>query len=144
MRLVLATVVEGPAIRISKLPTWIRRCVSGSSRQRKTYVGITTPHPEESVRTKALFHFDTGYAVLAKRPSRPFPPPFFSPPSGSFSDPLSTQHSAERRAYYHGQMIRGVTNGDDAVLAEGNLICAIDLVQRWLSWWLRKLFADNL
>lgn len=135
MRLILANVVvQGPAVRRSKVPTGIRRrWISSSSRERKTYVGITTPHPDEGVDTKSPFHFDTGYAILAKRPSRPFPPPFFTPPSGSFSDPLSTHHSAERRTQYQGQTIRGVTNGDDAVLVEGNLICANDGVGAWAT-----------
>ena len=112
-----------------------QRWIASSRRERKTFVGITTPHPEESVvDNNCPFHLDTGYAVLAKRPSRAFPPPFFSPPSGSFSDPLSTHDkSVDRRAQYHGQPIRGVTNGDDAVLVEGNLICANDGVGAWAT-----------
>ena len=101
-----------------------------------THVGTSTPHPEDVVHsTKPPFYFDTGYALLAKRASRPFPPPFLSPPSGSFSDPLSTHdRSRDRRSYYNGEMIRGITNGDDAVLAEENLIGANDGVG---AWWTR-------
>lgn len=81
-------------------------------------------HPSRSVRHP--FHFETGLALFAKRSPRPFPPPFLSPPSGSFSDPLSTHHrSRDRRAFVNGDLIRGYTNGDDAVYA-GNYFVAVD------------------
>ncbi|KAI9838191.1 MAG: hypothetical protein M1838_004661, partial [Thelocarpon superellum] len=77
-------------------------------------------------------YFETGYALFAKRPSRPFPPPFLSPPSGSFSEPLSTFHqSRDRRPSVDGEIIRGLTNGDDAVLMEENFIGADDGVGAW-------------
>ncbi|KAK5157672.1 hypothetical protein LTR04_005337 [Oleoguttula sp. CCFEE 6159] len=100
------------------------------------YVGTTTPVPEEAGPTtsKASFYFEAGYALFAKRPSRPFPPPFLSPPSGSFSDPLSTHNrSRDRRAFVNGEMIRGVTNGDDAVLVSDNFIAANDGVGAWAT-----------
>ncbi|KAH8884005.1 hypothetical protein GQ53DRAFT_752550 [Thozetella sp. PMI_491] len=81
------------------------------------------------------FRFDTGVALFAKRAPRPFPPPFLSPPSGSFSDPLSTHHhgyGADRRGtYVNGQLIQGATNGDDAVFASEYFICANDGVGAW-------------
>ncbi|KAK0633407.1 phosphatase 2C-like domain-containing protein [Immersiella caudata] len=79
------------------------------------------------------FRFDTGIALFAKRPPRPFPPPFLSPPSGSFSDPLSTHdRSRDRRAaYVDGHLIQGYTNGDDAVFASDWFICANDGVGAW-------------
>ncbi|TLS28442.1 hypothetical protein PpBr36_00427 [Pyricularia pennisetigena] len=79
------------------------------------------------------FRFETGVALFAKRTPRPFPPPFLSPPSGSFSDPLSTHHrSRDRRsAYVNGELIRGRTNGDDAVFASDSFICANDGVGAW-------------
>ncbi|KAI6365370.1 hypothetical protein MCOR25_005383 [Pyricularia grisea] len=79
------------------------------------------------------FRFETGIALFAKRTPRPFPPPFLSPPSGSFSDPLSTHHrSRDRRsAYVNGELIRGRTNGDDAVFASDSFICANDGVGAW-------------
>jgi len=82
---------------------------------------------------KHPFRFDTGIALFAKRPPRPFPPPFLSPPSGSFSDPLSTHdRSRDRRAaYVDGQLIQGYTNGDDAVFASDYFICANDGVGAW-------------
>ncbi|KAI0871263.1 hypothetical protein GGS24DRAFT_67776 [Hypoxylon argillaceum] len=83
---------------------------------------------------KFPFYFETGFALFAKRPPRPFPPPFLSPPSGSFSDPLSTHHqSRDRRAFVHGDLIRGYTNGDDAVYASDYFICANDGVGAWSS-----------
>jgi len=82
--------------------------------------------------TKFPFKFETGYALFAKRPPRPFPPPFLSPPSGSFSDPLSTHHmSRDKRMFVNGDLIRGFTNGDDAVYASDNFICANDGVGAW-------------
>jgi protein phosphatase PTC7 len=78
------------------------------------------------------FRFETGIALFAKRAPRPFPPPFLSPPSGSFSDPLSTHHrSRDRRAFVNGQLIRGYTNGDDAVYVSDVFIGANDGVGAW-------------
>ena len=115
--------------------TFNRRSSNWSTVREKqtTHVGITTPLPEEVAQSnKRLFYFDTGYALFAKRPPRPFPPPFLSPPSGSFSDPLSTHNRCrDRRSFYKGEMIRGMTNGDDAVLVEETLIAANDGVGAW-------------
>ena len=99
-------------------------------------VGTTTPVPDETavITSKSLFYFEAGYALFAKRPSRPFPPPFLSPPSGSFSDPLSTHdRSRDRRPLVNGEMIRGITNGDDAVLVSDNFIGANDGVGAWAA-----------
>ncbi|KAL8808667.1 MAG: hypothetical protein Q9200_004140 [Gallowayella weberi] len=53
-------------------------------------------------------------------------------PSGSFSDPLSTHNgSRDRRSYVNGELIRGITNGDDAVLVGENFIGANDGVGAW-------------
>lgn len=83
--------------------------------------------------SKLPFRFETGIGLFAKRPSRPFPPPFTSPPSASFSDPLSTHHrSRDRRgAFVNGELIKGLTNGDDAVYASDFFICANDGVGAW-------------
>ncbi|KAL8917629.1 MAG: hypothetical protein Q9172_005751 [Xanthocarpia lactea] len=99
-----------------------------------TSEGTKTPLPEVALgrSPRSPFYFDTGYALYAKRPSRPFPPPFLSMPSGSFSDPLSTHNrSRDRRSYVNGEMIRGITNGDDAVLVGENFIGANDGVGAW-------------
>jgi protein phosphatase PTC7 len=78
------------------------------------------------------FKFETGLALYAKRPPRPFPPPFLSPPSGSFSEPLSTHNrSRDRRAFVNGELIRGYTNGDDAVYVSDMFIGANDGVGAW-------------
>lgn len=80
----------------------------------------------------APYIFETGLALFAKRPPRPFPPPFLSPPSGSFSEPLSTHNrSRDRRAFVNGELIRGYTNGDDAVYASDLFIGANDGVGAW-------------
>lgn len=101
-----------------------------------TNAGLKVPTPEEAINqeSKSLFYFDTGYALFAKRPPRPFPPPFFSLPSRSFSDPLSTHNrSRDRRPYVNGEIIRGVTNGDDAVLVGENFVGANDGVGAWAT-----------
>jgi protein phosphatase PTC7 len=78
------------------------------------------------------FRFETGLALFAKRPPRPFPPPFLSPPSGSFSEPLSTHNrSRDRRAFVNGELIRGYTNGDDAVYGSDYFVGANDGVGAW-------------
>ncbi|SMQ50347.1 unnamed protein product [Zymoseptoria tritici ST99CH_3D7] len=105
-------------------------------RSRDPQTGLKTPVPDGSADKKSAspFYFAAGYAGWAKRPSRPFPPPFFSPPSGSFSDPLSTTHrSMDRRPKVDGQMIRGVTNGDDAMLVSETLIATNDGVGAWAT-----------
>ncbi|KAK4192683.1 protein phosphatase PTC7 [Podospora australis] len=88
---------------------------------------------DPSVFPELPFRFDTGIALFAKRSPRPFPPPFLSPPSGSFSDPLSTHDRSRdrRRAYVDGHSIQGYTNGDDAVFASDYFICANDGVGAW-------------
>ncbi|KAI1075507.1 phosphatase 2C-like domain-containing protein [Whalleya microplaca] len=91
---------------------------------------VTPPLPDAC--PKLPFRFETGFALFAKRLPRPFPPPFLSPPSGSFSDPLSTHHqSRDKRAFVGGELIRGWTNGDDAVYASDCFICANDGVGAW-------------
>jgi hypothetical protein len=80
------------------------------------------------------FYLESGMSLFAKRPSRPFPPPFLSPPSGSFSDPLSTHHmSRDRRSYVNGEIIRGATNGDDAALTSENFVGVSDGVGAWAT-----------
>lgn len=93
----------------------------------------TTSTDQHAVRSEPLpFRFETGLALFAKRAPRPFPPPFLSPPSGSFSDPLSTHdRSRDRRPLVNGQKIRGYTNGDDAVYASDQFIAADDGVGAW-------------
>ncbi|KAF2118591.1 phosphatase 2C-like domain-containing protein, partial [Lophiotrema nucula] len=96
--------------------------------------GTTTPVPSNALTTssKSPFYFEAGYALYAKRPSRPFPPPFLSIPSTSFSEPLSTHNkSRDRRERVNGEMIRGVTNGDDAVLVSDYFIGVDDGVGAW-------------
>ena len=98
--------------------------------------GKTTYLPADAInkKPKSPFYFDPGYALFAKRPSPPFPPSFLSPPSESLSDPLSTHNrSRDRRSYVNGEIIRGATNGDDAVLVAENFIGANDGVGAWAS-----------
>lgn len=92
------------------------------------------PAAPASQYDKPPFRFETGFALFAKRPPRPFPPPFLSLPSTSFSDPLSTHHrsrDSRKRAFVNGERIRGYTNGDDAVYVSDSFIGANDGVGAW-------------
>ncbi|KAH7417209.1 phosphatase 2C-like domain-containing protein [Cadophora sp. MPI-SDFR-AT-0126] len=102
-------------------------------RPEPTTTSTATSTDRRAVRSDPLpFRFETGLALFAKRAPRPFPPPFLSPPSGSFSDPLSTHdRSRDRRPLVNGQKIRGYTNGDDAVYASDQFIAADDGVGAW-------------
>ena len=129
-------VLKVSSIRRATFPLNQTRCYSDRNprRQEEPRAGTTTPIPDENnpYISKSVFYFEAGYALFAKRPSRPFPPPFTSRPSASFSDPLSTHDkSRDRRPKVNGEMIRGITNGDDAVLVSDNLIAANDGVGAW-------------
>ena len=123
-------------LAVRRLPSRaFSRCLSVGAAQEPT-AGTTTQAPDEAarVKSKSPFYFEAGYALYAKRPSRPFPSSFLSYPSGSFSDPLSTHNqSRDRRSYVNGEMIRGVTNGDDAVLVSDSFIGANDGVGAWAT-----------
>ncbi|CAJ2512832.1 Uu.00g009510.m01.CDS01 [Anthostomella pinea] len=117
-------------------PRWPRRpqaqcrTLASSATAIEASGDVTPPLPDSC--PKLPFRFETGFALFAKRAPRPFPPPFHSPPSGSFSDPLSTHHqSRHKRAFVDGELIRGWTNGDDAVYASDHFICANDGVGAW-------------
>lgn len=125
--------LAGPGNITLRKPFPWRRWLSSAFQSK---AGVKTPLPNDGLPkiAKSPFYFDTGYALFAKRPSRPFPPPFLSLPSGSFSDRLSTHNrSMDRRTYVNGEMIRGITNGDDAVLVGENFIGANDGVGAWAS-----------
>ena len=93
-----------------------------------------TAGPADGIVSKSPFIFETGFAVYAKRPSRAFPPPFLSPPSSSFSEPLSTHDlSQDKRLRFRGERIRALTNGDDAVLASQNFLGVNDGVGAWAT-----------
>ena len=119
-------------LRIRNFHAGEKRCIPRGRQELRH--GTVTPEPDDPKRppSKSPFYFEAGYALYAKRPSRPFPPPFLSVPSTSFSEPLSTHDkSRDRRPTVDGQMIRGVTNGDDAVLVSDSFIGANDGVGAW-------------
>jgi hypothetical protein len=123
-------------VQIQRTLTLSRQSRCFAQRSHEPRVGTTTPVPDDAnppkPKTKPPFYFEAGYALFAKRPSRPFPPPFLSLPSTSFSEPLSTHNkSRDRRPTVNGEMIRGVTNGDDAVLVSDYFIGANDGVGAW-------------
>ena len=111
-----------------------RSLIQSRPRCRPELAFSTTADPDtQTLRQEVLpFRFETGLALFAKRAPRPFPPPFLSPPSGSFSDPLSTHHrSRDRRAFVNGELLRGYTNGDDAVYVSDTFVGANDGVGAW-------------
>ncbi|KAH7170849.1 phosphatase 2C-like domain-containing protein [Dactylonectria macrodidyma] len=122
-----------PTSFLRSLP--VRRLAWQPCRERRFASASSPSSPPNAPPIPILpFRFETGIARFAKRPPRPFPPPFLSPPSASFSDPLSTHHqSRDRRAFVNGHIIRGQTNGDDAVYASDYFICANDGVGAWAT-----------
>ncbi|KAF1840509.1 uncharacterized protein K460DRAFT_381295 [Cucurbitaria berberidis CBS 394.84] len=122
--------------RVPRSSSGAARCFAQKTSEAQIGAGTTTPVPDDAKppKLKSPFYFEAGYALFAKRPSRPFPPPYLSLPSTSFSEPLSTHHkSRDRRPTVNGQMIRGVTNGDDAVLVSESFIGANDGVGAWAT-----------
>ena len=132
--------------------------------------GEETKRSSSSIDTASEFYFDAGYALFAKRPSKPFPPPFASGASEMGTDAWSKQsHRSIRRDWRDDgvredkgsqgeaksklsagsdteggakltdnlqreiEMIRGITNGDDAVLAGQRFIGANDGVGAWAT-----------
>ncbi|KAK5079211.1 hypothetical protein LTR64_002370 [Lithohypha guttulata] len=89
--------------------------------------------PLPKLPQRSPWYLDTAYSIFAKRPTRPFPPPFVSYPSGSFSDPLTTHNRPRlRQAEVDGQLLRGITNGDDAIIIDGqNFLAVNDGVGAW-------------
>jgi serine/threonine protein phosphatase PrpC len=114
-----------------------RRTLSVSAacaRRQLIFSGQTTNDDRVDVFNKSPFYLDTGYAIFAKRPSRPFPPPFLSTPSHSFSDPLTTHQDVRSRKPHdeQGHVIGGITNGDDAIIVGGqNFLAVNDGVGAW-------------
>ncbi|RMJ25687.1 hypothetical protein PHISP_03418 [Aspergillus sp. HF37] len=94
--------------------------------------GIRTPAPDVP-GSKCPFLFETGYALCAKRPPRPFPPPFLALPTASFSDPLTSPQGQDKRLSVKGELIRGLNNGDDAVLVGENCMGVNDGVGAWAT-----------
>lgn len=94
--------------------------------------GIKTPAPDVP-GSKCPFLFETGYALCAKRPPRPFPPPFLALPTASFSDPLTSPQGQDKRLSVKGELIRGLNNGDDAVLVGENCMGVNDGVGAWAT-----------
>ena len=111
------------------------RCYSSSYYPILPVYGVTTPSPSTSPSLENVpFRFETGFALRSKRPPRPLPPPFLSPPSSSFSEPLTTNsQSTDRRLYVKRELVRGLNNGDDAVLAAQNFIGVNDGVGAWAT-----------
>jgi serine/threonine protein phosphatase PrpC len=97
--------------------------------------GVTTALEDAKragIPNRSPFYFETGYSAFAKRASRPFPPPFLSLPSGSLSDPLTTNNHTRDRLPGNGDIIQGLTNGDDALIIGGQCFLGVnDGVGAW-------------
>ncbi|KIW98326.1 uncharacterized protein Z519_01910 [Cladophialophora bantiana CBS 173.52] len=118
--------------------THLRRYLISEGRTTTVSADSSTTASSSPSRPSYPFYLETGYSVFAKRPSRPFPPPFVSLPSGSFSDPLTTHNPSSvsrgaRRPTVNGELVRGITNGDDAIIisAARNFVAVNDGVGAW-------------
>lgn len=130
MRRSTARIQRSHAAYVSRRPFLLSTSTRRPEVAGSTSSGAAEPFPLH--RDSPPFRFETGHALFAKRAPRPFPSPFFSPPSGSFSEPLSTHHrSRDRRSFVNGELIRGYTNGDDAVYFSDLFIGANDGVGAW-------------
>jgi protein phosphatase PTC7 len=142
----LSNLIHDAGMRRSFLRTQVARAIHHPHQLRCSFIhstlrcrpelasASTSTHPDRPPLRKEIppFRFETGISLYAKRPPRPFPPPFLSPPSASFSDPLSTHHrSRNRRPLVNRELIRGYTNGDDAVYVSDQFIGANDGVGAW-------------
>ncbi|POS87299.1 hypothetical protein EPUL_002542 [Erysiphe pulchra] len=111
-----------------------RASLHAAARSPSTELKATNSNFNPSGTHSLPFKFETGTALFAKKNPRPFPPPFISPPSKSFSDPLSTyDQSRDKRGSIDGEVLRGITNGDDAVYVGRYFIAANDGVGAWSS-----------
>ncbi|KAJ6136821.1 hypothetical protein N7497_012374 [Penicillium chrysogenum] len=106
-----------------------------TTRQRGPPTASPLPFP-----TSPSFHpnlpFDLRLATLCvpNDPHDLFPPPFLSPPSSSFSDPLTTHGlSQDKRLSVEGELVRGLNNGDDAIIVAENFIGVDDGMSRSLT-----------
>lgn len=120
----------------ARLTVWSRAFSESAIRTRRQLIfsDRTTNDDRVDVFNKSPFYLDTGYAIFAKRASRPFPPPFMSTPSHSFSDPLTTHQAARARKPHddEGHVVGGITNGDDAIIIGGrNFLAVNDGVGAW-------------
>lgn len=115
--------------------TAIRRYASRSGRHLISEGRRTEPKesPLPVLPRRSPWYLDTAYSIFAKRPTRAFPPPFVSYPSGSFSDPLTTHNRPQLRQPKVGdELLRGITNGDDAIIIDGqNFLACNDGVGAW-------------
>lgn len=126
--------IAAPGFR-AQLTACSRGFSKSAARSRRQFIfsDRTTNDDRVDVFNKSPFYLDTGYAIFAKRPSRPFPPPFVSTPSHSFSDPLTTHQAVRRKPHDdEGHVIGGITNGDDAIIIGGrNFLAVNDGVGAW-------------
>ncbi|KAI5844246.1 phosphatase 2C-like domain-containing protein [Tricharina praecox] len=148
--------VPAQHIRLSRLiPT------GGAFRRANSTSSAVTKSAACKSASPATHHFVPSYSLFAKRPPRPFPPPFHSPPASSFSDPLTTSTHNPRIAIERPEgaaFLNGVTNGDDAVLTNANYLAVADGVGAWntkshghaalwsrlmLHYWSRELAAGK-
>ncbi|KAH0842785.1 hypothetical protein AYO21_04286 [Fonsecaea monophora] len=135
--------LEGVCVRgIGTSASHLRRYLISEGRTTTPAAGKTSADSNSSTtsppRPPYPFYFETGYSIFAKRPSRPFPPPFVFLPSGSFSDPLTTHNPSSvargaRRPTVNGEPVRGITNGDDAIIisADRTFVAVNDGVGAW-------------
>lgn len=142
----VAVTPSTPSVFIRNNPLWISKprvsvptlSLSHIRRNHFPSYGVTTPAPDfhhhvDLSVAKCPFILETGYALCAKRSPRPFPPPFLALPTSSFSDPLTSPRGQDKRLSVRGELIRGLNNGDDAVLAGETFMGVNDGVGAWAT-----------
>ncbi|KAH0608874.1 uncharacterized protein H6S33_001102 [Morchella sextelata] len=84
--------------------------------------------PRSRSAQQNIFH--PSFSLFAKRPPRPFPIPFNSPPASSFPDSLSPSLARVPRSE-GASYLRGITNGDDAIVYARSYLGVADGVGAW-------------
>lgn len=89
--------------------------------------------PQWPAHRGPIFYFETGHGFFAKRPPRPFPPPFgaASPPPSTDGGGNCNAPPASQQQLINGARIRGCSNGDDAVLEAEQYLGVNDGVGAW-------------
>ncbi|KAI5809457.1 phosphatase 2C-like domain-containing protein [Pyronema omphalodes] len=122
-----------------RAPTHLQQIRNRSNNSSTTSSSLPTQPPNPT--SPSPYYFIPSHSLFAKRPPRPFPPPFHTPPTTSFSDPLtshslpgrgrSSQGSRDLDPPEGGRHLRGTTNGDDAILTSPHYLAVADGVGAW-------------
>lgn len=131
----LSTLVLRPPNHLKPpLPAAAAAAAAAASRANSTSSSAPTKSAKTTTPAPSPFYLVPSYSLFAKRPPRPFPPPFHSPPASSFTDPLTTSAHHPRYAPERPEgaaFLSGITNGDDAILTNRHYLAVADGVGAW-------------